>query len=116
MSHAYWHAVSSVRRWGGTPENYLAIHNWLDDSKRFIGDARHRAIRHHTEGTFEAEKVFGCTITNSDGHVIGVREICERHIREDTAGMLPTIKDWLSRIRLEPWMNRTCEFKDTPTE
>lgn len=114
MSHAYWHAVSSVRRWGGKPEDYIAIHNWLDSSKSSLGDARHRACRHHTEGLFEAERVFGCTLTNSDGHVVGVREVGERHVREDCSGLLPTLKDWLSRIRLEPWMNRGYESVDPP--
>jgi hypothetical protein len=28
MAHSYHHAVSSARKWGGTAEDYLAIHAW----------------------------------------------------------------------------------------
>ena len=33
MAHSYHHAVSSARKWGGVPEDYLAIHTWFDKSK-----------------------------------------------------------------------------------
>ena len=114
MSHAYWHAVSSARRFGGVPSDYQAIHDWFDATKISMGDARHRCLRHHTEGIFEAERLFGTTITNSEGRVVGVRDVGEQHVREDCGGQLPTIKDWLSRIRLEPWMNRGYESVDPP--
>lgn len=29
MTHAYYHAQSSARTFGGVPEDYLAIHDWL---------------------------------------------------------------------------------------
>jgi len=29
MAHPFKHAESSARRFGGNPEDYLAIHNWL---------------------------------------------------------------------------------------
>jgi hypothetical protein len=30
MGHCYHHALSSVRKWGGTAEDYLPLHNWFD--------------------------------------------------------------------------------------
>lgn len=30
MAHPFHHALSSARKWGGRPEDYLAIHNWFD--------------------------------------------------------------------------------------
>ncbi len=30
MGHPYHHALSSVKQWGGTAEDYLPIHQWLD--------------------------------------------------------------------------------------
>jgi Domain of unknown function (DUF6915) len=54
MANAYHHAVSSARRFGGTPEAYQPIHDWLDASKMIIADFRHRALRHHAEGCFAA--------------------------------------------------------------
>ena len=67
MAHPIKHAQSSARKFGGKVEDYLAIHNWFDDSKAFLGDFRHRALRHHAEGIFLAEKLFGVAIVNSDG-------------------------------------------------
>ena len=47
MSHCYYHALSSVKSWGGKPEDYLPLHSWFDESKKIIADPRHRALRHH---------------------------------------------------------------------
>ena len=30
MAHSYHHAVSSARKFGGVPEDYTAVHSWLD--------------------------------------------------------------------------------------
>ena len=52
MAHPYHHAVRSARLFGGVPEDYLAIHDWFDESKAHLADVRHRALRHHSEGIF----------------------------------------------------------------
>lgn len=106
MTHPTLHAQSSVRRFGGKIEDYQPIHDWLDAAKETFCDFRHRALRHHSQGVFEAERVFGHAITNSDGKEVPVRYICERHIKEDCGGIVPTVADWLSRIRPETWMSR----------
>lgn len=106
MSHPYDHARSSVRKWGGTVADYLAIHNWFDESKSYLGDFRHRALRHHAEGIFLCERLFGITLTTSAGRVIPVRWIGEQHVKEDL-GRIPSASDWLRCIRPEPWMGRT---------
>jgi hypothetical protein len=105
MSHAHFHAQSSARRFGGAPEDYLAIHQWFDATKESWADARHRALRHHSQGIFECERQFGVTIRNSAGKDVPVRLIGERHVMEDCGGIIPTVADWLSAIRFEPWMN-----------
>lgn len=106
MTHPCFHAASSVRLWGGTPEDYLAIHDWLDATKESFADFRHRALRHHAQGIFEAERLFGHAITNSDGRLVPVRYIAEQHIKEDCGGRIPSVADWLSQIRPAPWMSR----------
>jgi hypothetical protein len=83
MAHPYHHALSSVKKWGGVPEDYIRIHDWFDESKMIIADFRHRALRHHAEGIFLAETIFGSTITLSTSRVIPVRWIGEQHVRED---------------------------------
>ncbi len=81
--HPYHHSLSSVKKHGGQVEDYLAIHSWFDESKAHYADQRHRALRHHSEGIFMAEKLFGVTLTNSDGRVVPVRFIGEQHVQED---------------------------------
>jgi hypothetical protein len=104
MAHPYHHALSSVNKWGGCVEDYQAIHDWFDESKAHMADFRHRALRHHSEGIFMAEKIFGTTITNSDGRVVPVRYIGEQHVKEDL-GLIPTMADWFKCIRPEhTWM------------
>jgi hypothetical protein len=103
MAHPYHHALSSVNKWGGSVEDYQPIHDWFDESKSHMADFRHRALRHHTEGIFMAEKIFGTTIKNSDGRVVPVRYIGEQHVKEDL-GHIPTIADWYSNIQVKGWM------------
>ena len=105
MANPYHHALSSVRKWGGTTEDYQAIHDWFDASKEIHGDFRHRALRHHTQGIFECERVFGHTITLSTGRVIPVRWIGEQHVIED-CGFIPSFSDWCKQIQPLPWMNK----------
>ena len=106
MAHPHHHALSSVRRYGGVAEDYLLLHNWFDESKQIVADFRHRALRHHAEGIFMAEKLFGTTLTVSTGRIIPVRWIGEQHVREDL-GRIPSFADWVRAIRPEPWMGRT---------
>ena len=105
MAHPYHHALSSVRNWGGVADDYLPVHSWFDASKAIIADFRHRALRHHAQGIFEAERVFGATLTLSTGRLIPVRWIGEQHVREDL-GRIPSFADWVRAIRPEPWMGR----------
>ena len=103
MAHPLEHAKSSARRFGGAADDYLPIHQWFDESKAILADVRHRALRHHAEGIFSAERVFGMAIRNSEGKDVPVRYIGEQHVREDL-GRIPSFQDWVATIRTEPWM------------
>ena len=59
MAHPELHAKSSVKKFGGKEEDYIKIHNWFDETKGWIGHSDHRLFRHHSEGIFECEKIFG---------------------------------------------------------
>jgi hypothetical protein len=52
----------------------------------------------NAEGIFLSERIFGVTITNSDGNQVPVRYIGEQHVRE-ALGRIPTAQDWLSQIK-----------------
>jgi len=103
--HPWHHSVSSARKHGGKPEDYLKLHNWFDQSKEHYADFRHRALRHHTLGIYQAEQHFGATVVNSDGRHVPTRILGEQHVKEDL-GRIPTLADWLSNIRGQPWMHR----------
>ncbi len=101
----YHHSLSSVKKHGGTYNDYIKLHSWFDESKAHLADVRHRALRHHSEGIFMLEKLFGTTITNTDGKVVPVRVIGEQHVLED-CGRIPTVADWLRCLKVEKWMLR----------
>jgi hypothetical protein len=109
--HPYHHSLSSSKKFGGKPEDYLPIHSWFDESKRYYADTRHRVLRHHAEGIFACEDKFGVTMTNSDGDTIPVRYIGEQHVREDM-GFIPSLQDWCACIVQQDWMHRTPQHAD----
>lgn len=82
----------------------------MDSSKSTIADSRHRALTHNTwfigpDGILE--RVFGATISNSDGRKVSTREIGEQHILEDFGGkFIPTAQDYLQEIEIKDWMVR----------
>lgn len=93
----------SVKKWGGKPEDYQAIHDLLDLPKSAHADMRHRAIFHNTLGPYIAEKVFGINITNSDGKLVSVRDIAEQHIIDDM-GRIPTLSNYLDQMPFYEWL------------
>lgn len=115
MAHPHHHALSSVKKWGGVVSDYEHLHAWFDESKAIIADYRHRALRHHAEGIFMLERIFGSTITLSSGRVIPTRWVGEQHVREDL-GRIPSFADWVRAIRPEPWMGRATKLslEDAP--
>lgn len=104
MAHPLHHAESSARRYGGVPEDYQAIHDWFDASKEHMAFFTHRALRHHSQGIFEAERIFGKAIRNSAGRTIPVRWIGEQHVKEDCQGKIPSMADWFGHIQPQSWM------------
>lgn len=98
------HAQSSVKKFGGKVDDYIEIHQWFDETKAHFPDNRHRALRHHTQGIFEAERIFGINIKNSDNKEVSVRDIGEQHVLEDL-GFIPTVSDYLKNLNYQNWMH-----------
>jgi hypothetical protein len=104
MSHPFHHSRSSARKFGGEPGDYIHIHNWFDQTKAHMADARHRLILHNSFGIFLCEQVWGITFTRlSDGKEIPTRLIAEQHVLEDY-GKIPTLEECLRTTTIEPWM------------
>lgn len=93
-------SVSSVR-WGGKPEDWLALHSWFLDPMgcEYYGDARWLLMRHHAWGAFDCEEEFGPLFNG-----IPTRVVAEAHIRA-VMGSIPPVSDWLSCIPLRGWMS-----------
>lgn len=98
-----YHANVSVKKYGGTVEDYMPIHDFFDSSKACLPDVRHRSLLHSSFGIFLIERVFGSYITNSDGKRIPVRDIAEDHVIQDM-GYIPTVEKWLKNMPIEDWM------------
>lgn len=101
--------MSSARKYGGRPEDYIEIHNLMDSSKGCIGDNRHRCLTHNSwfiGAGGPLERIFGVVIKNSDGRDVSVRDIGEQHVLEDF-GMrfIPTPQDYLQEMEPKPWMS-----------
>ena len=113
MSHPIIHAKSSAKKFGGKWEEYIDIHNWFDETKGWYGHSNHRMFRHHSEGIFEMEKIFGSHFTNSDGKIVYTRYVGEQHVKEDCYNHLPSAKEWLMALESKErpmWMMRTLEL------
>lgn len=93
------HAKNSARKHGGRPEDYLAVHEWFDQTKAHVPDMRHRAVLHNSFGIYLCAQVFGPTLTNSDGRVVCVRDLGEDHVLEDL-GTIPTLERCLEGMPL----------------
>jgi hypothetical protein len=71
-------------------------------------------FRHHSEGIFEMEKIFGKSFVNSDGKTVYTRYVGEQHVKEDCFNYIPTAKDWIDALQAENkpmWMLRTLDLK-----
>lgn len=104
--NSYLHAKSAAKKWGGKPEDYIAIEEFIDGTKKAFGDIRHRAILHNTYGVWLAQELFGRVITIKTPTAprdVAVREIAELHIIEDL-GFIPTIENWVENMEIKTWM------------
>jgi hypothetical protein len=77
MAKPFIHAKSSAKRFGGDPSDYEEIHDWMDSSKSFIADNRHRVMWHSSAGIFYVEKIFGINFS-------GIKSIKEKYNLPDS--------------------------------
>lgn len=105
MGKPMTHARSSARRYGGSPDDYIEIHEFMDGSKGAVADLRHRYLTHNSWFIRHVvEKVFGLELTNSDERQVSTRQIAEDHVEEDFGGFIPTAQDWAMAMEMQDWM------------
>lgn len=107
MSKPWIHCLSSAKKFGGRPEDYLEIHNMMDSSKAAFADNRHRALTHNAWFIgFVLERIFGSVFTNSDNKTVSVRDVGEQHVLEDyNQQYIPTAQDFLENMTFMSWMD-----------
>ncbi len=112
MSHALYHAESSATRYGGTPDDYLALHAFMDAPQLHVRmpSVRGRAVFHHAWGIDLCAHLFrrevdGSLLLGSEllsGDQAGspddlARAVAEDHVREDLREV-PSLGDWLAAL------------------
>ncbi len=103
------HARASVHYFGGTSTDYLALHEWLDQTKMALADCRHRLVLHNTWGLEVAISAWGeHYLVASTGCTVPVRALVTRHIVEDL-GCTPTLADCLPEDCVPPCLHARDE-------
>jgi len=107
MANPMIHSKSSVKRWGGKVEDYLAIHELIDSPKATMNNNTSRALTHNTWFAYTIiPKIFGYNITNSDGKSVDTIDIAMLHISEDFRHKgIPTAQDYLENMVVQPWFS-----------
>ena len=112
------HAENSAKRFGGKPEDYLDIHDFMDSSKAIVGSNLHRVFTHNSWFIrVVLPRVFGETILNSDGKTVSIYDIGEQHVIEDfRMRYIPSGQDYLDEIEKFPeWIHGEKEFPKSIT-
>ena len=107
MANPLIHSKSSVKRWGGKVEDYLAIHELIDSPKVTMNNNSSRCLTHNTWFAYHIiPKIFGYNITNSNGRSVDTIDIAMLHIAEDfRMKFVPTAQDYLQHLQVQAWMN-----------
>ena len=108
----YLHSNIHAKKYGGTPNDYADIDDFLDSTKQSVADVRHRAILHSAFGCYLVEEIFGRTRYNSEGKVYSPRDVAEDHIQQDL-GFIPTMEMYLNNMTIQPWMSGTEKKNQT---
>lgn len=106
MSNPLIHAKSSVKRWGGSVEDYLPIHKDLDEIKGAGHNLTARLITHNGYYCYNViPKIFGYDIINSDGKRVDTVDIALMHVAEDYRMKgIPSVQDIVQHIEIQEWM------------
>jgi hypothetical protein len=116
MNPLYHSKSSNVKRWGGSVECYLPIHELLDSPKATMNNNTSRMLTHNIWFCYQIiPKIFGYNITNSDGKSVDTVDIAMLHVSEDFKHrFIPTAQDYLKHLDVQPWMCNGVKKVDNP--
>lgn len=109
MSDYTYHSVSSAKAFGGKPDEYDAIHQWMDRSRAGTDRLMHRMLAHHTQGIRDCVEHFGDTITISTGRRVSVQLLARQHVMEDL-GFVPTLDHYAELLRCPRWASKPAQL------
>lgn len=127
------HAKISAKKFGGTPEDYFEIHDFMDCSKAAFPTNVHRTLTHNAwfikEVLERVKFTNSCppignsfpNILTSDGKTVSVRDVGEQHILDDFSNrFIPSAQDYLEHIKYQDWMGNgngvPSSFQNTKQE
>lgn len=98
------HASLSAKRRGGTPEDYYALHAFLDATKELCSDNRHRLLHNPWGIRRVVLPRFGPVLTHAGGARVLVKDLCEQdHVLADFRNrFVPTLGDFARAIAPDP--------------
>jgi hypothetical protein len=118
MANPLIHSKSSVKRWGGSVEDYLAIHELIDSPKATMNNNSSRALTHNSWFAYTIiPKIFGYNIVNSSGKSVDTVDIAMLHILEDfRMKFVPTPQDFLKHLDISAcsWIHNGVKMIDNP--
>lgn len=96
----YLHSKLSAKKRGGKPDDYYAIHSFMDSTKELCSDNRHRILHNHWGIRRVIIPIFGHTLLNSDGKEINVKDMLEQdHLLPDYGGkFIPVLSDFTDEM------------------
>ena len=116
MANAQIHSQSSVKRWGGKIEDYIAIHEIIDSPKACMNNNSSRLITHNVWFCYNIiPKIFGYNLINSDGKRVDTIDIAMLHVAEDfRMKFVPTLEDYLKHLTLPAWLHNGVKDVENP--
>jgi hypothetical protein len=116
MANAQIHSQSSVKRWGGKVEDYLAIHELIDSPKACMNNNSSRLITHNVWFCYHiVPKIFGYNLINSDNKRVDTIDIAMLHVAEDfRMKFVPTLEDYLKHLTLPDWIHNGVKDVENP--
>lgn len=96
------HSELSAKNWGGSPEIYYPIHDFMDRSKEVEPTNKHRFFTHQMWFVKRVIiPIFGHSIKNSENRNVNLKDLLETdHLLADFRGkFIPTINDYLATVK-----------------
>jgi len=94
------HCLLSQEHWGGELNDYLELHTFIDSTKSWCDDNRHRVLHTHWALDYVILPIFGRTLTNSAGNDIPIKQLVEQdHFFPDYQNrFIPTLTDFITAM------------------